>query len=78
MGKLEKDKGKLIISCKSSQGSPIGKGVIRDELENHDKNIPKIFDTNQKLTKEARQLIEEKNADGYSIGFFEENLDEEE
>lgn len=75
MGKPEK--GKLVISCKSSKGSPIGKGVIRDELENHDKNTPKIFDTNEKLTKQARQLIKEKNAEGYSLGFFEENSDEE-
>lgn len=70
-------KGKLVISCKSSQGTPIGKGPIKDELENHDKNTPKIFHTNEKLSKQARKLIEEKNAEGYSIGFFEENHNEE-
>jgi hypothetical protein len=57
------------------QNSKIGIGVIRDELENHDKNTPKIFHTNTKLTKQARELIENKNAEGYSINFLEEDAD---
>lgn len=75
MGRIKK--GKLVISCKSSQGSPIGQDVITDELEYHDENIPKIFDTNERLTKNAKELIKKKNEEGYTLGFFEEKPSEE-
>lgn len=69
MGQL---KGKLVISCKSSQGAPIRKTIIEEELKNHDKDTPKIFDTNERLSKDAHQLIKDKQAEGYAVSFFEE------
>lgn len=71
-----RDTGKLVISCKSSQGSPVSRGTIDDELEYHDKDTAKIFDTNEKLSKPARKLIEQKNEEGYTLGFFEEKPSE--
>lgn len=72
-----RNKGKLVISCKSSQGSPIGMNAIKDELKNYDENVPKIFDTNERLSTKAQELIQEKNAEGYILYFFEEKFSEE-